>query len=403
MKRNLIFIIVLVGVFALTACGGTDTPDSLIDLATAQSSGTETAEQSASAQPDSPDVYLLAGDGPYWQAVYGGAKQAGEDLGVTVGFGGPADGADGQADLLQEVLAGSPRALAISTTDDAVMGGLEQARAEGISRVAFGDGVPAELEELVLATFTADNTASGALAAEELIRLPAFIDALKSASGPAVIGVLSQEDSDDDAQRAQGFADTLIAYLAPAFSGGVTFEDGTSASDTIGDAASANEGAAATGDETTEPTGEAATGETPDAGETASSAQDGSVVIRVFDAGSVSGLLDTPGLTCIFCTSEAAANALLDATNEGADLAEGQPYEGVFSIGFNSGAAQKNAVRQGWFTGAVTQDLYHMGYLTVQMAARSYGGTAISSMDTGSAWYTSANVDDPDVARMLYD
>ena len=68
----------------------------------------------------------------------------------------------------------------------------------------------------------------------------------------------------------------------------------------------------------------------------------------------------------IFCSNEGAVTGFL-AVSDGEDLAEGGKYEGLVVAGFDAGAAQKNAVRQGWFDGSVTQDPYQIGYQAVPL------------------------------------
>ena len=72
----------------------------------------------------------------------------------------------------------------------------------------------------------------------------------------------------------------------------------------------------------------------------------------------------------IFCSNEGAVTGFLAAVSDGEDLAEGGKYAGLVVAGFDAGAAQKNAVRQGWFYGSVTQDPYQIGYQAVAQHRR---------------------------------
>ena len=71
--------------------------------------------------------------------------------------------------------------------------------------------------------------------------------------------------------------------------------------------------------------------------------------------------------------------------------------------GFDAGAAQKNAIRQGWFYGSVTQDPYSIGYNAVEMAYKAANGETVSDVDTGAKWYNADNIDDEDIALLVYD
>ena len=71
--------------------------------------------------------------------------------------------------------------------------------------------------------------------------------------------------------------------------------------------------------------------------------------------------------------------------------------------GFDAGAAQKNAVRQGWFLGSVSQNPYMIGYDAVEMCVKAAKGETVSDIDTGAVWYDASNMDDPEIAQLVYD
>ncbi|MFR4069258.1 MAG: substrate-binding domain-containing protein [Oscillospiraceae bacterium] len=97
----------------------------------------------------------------------------------------------------------------------------------------------------------------------------------------------------------------------------------------------------------------------------------------------------------IFCSNEGAVTGFLAAVSDGEDLAEGGKYAGLVVAGFDAGAAQKNAVRQGWFYGSVTQDPYQ---IAMQAAAGCQGcqREVVEDVDTGAQWYDASNIDDDD-------
>ena len=72
-------------------------------------------------------------------------------------------------------------------------------------------------------------------------------------------------------------------------------------------------------------------------------------------------------------------------------------------IGYDAGAGQKNAVRQQYFLGSITQDPYSIGYKAVELAVKAYNGESVSDVDTGAKFYTYMNMDDPDIEGLLYD
>ena len=103
----------------------------------------------------------------------------------------------------------------------------------------------------------------------------------------------------------------------------------------------------------------------------------------------------------IFASNEGSAVGILAATNDGAQLAS--DYDGVQVIGFDAGEAQKNAVRQGYFLGAISQNPYQIGYLAVELSVKAANGEPVSDADTGAVFYNADNMDDPDIAQLLYD
>ena len=105
----------------------------------------------------------------------------------------------------------------------------------------------------------------------------------------------------------------------------------------------------------------------------------------------------------IFCSNEGAVTGFLAAVSDGEDLAEGGKYAGLVVAGFDAGAAQKNAVRQGWFYGSVTQDPYQIGYQAVALAVAAANGEAVEDVDTGAQWYDASNIDDERIALLVYD
>ena len=90
-------------------------------------------------------------------------------------------------------------------------------------------------------------------------------------------------------------------------------------------------------------------------------------------------------------------------TFDGSELGEGGQYADLIVAGFDAGATQKNAVRNGWFVGSVTQDPFQIGYKAVELAYKAYMGEAVADVDTGAQWYTAENIDNPDIALLVYD
>ena len=60
-------------------------------------------------------------------------------------------------------------------------------------------------------------------------------------------------------------------------------------------------------------------------------------------------------------------------------------------------------MRYGWFVGSVTQEPYRLGCLAVELAVKAANGEEVSDVDTGAQWYTAENIDDPEIAMLVYD
>ncbi|MDD3840939.1 MAG: LacI family transcriptional regulator, partial [Clostridia bacterium] len=69
-----------------------------------------------------------------------------------------------------------------------------------------------------------------------------------------------------------------------------------------------------------------------------------------------------------------------------------------------AGSTQKNAVKNQYFYGSVTQDPYAIGYKAVELAYKAINGEELDEIvDTGAKFYTSENMEDEDIAQLLYD
>lgn len=103
-----------------------------------------------------------------------------------------------------------------------------------------------------------------------------------------------------------------------------------------------------------------------------------------------------PDLKGIFGTNEGSAIGVVNGARElGRQLV---------IIGYDSGAQQKQAIRDGVMAGAITQNPVGIGYKTVEAAVRAARGEAVEkTIDTGFYYYDKTNIDDPEIAAVLYD
>lgn len=105
-----------------------------------------------------------------------------------------------------------------------------------------------------------------------------------------------------------------------------------------------------------------------------------------------------PNLKGIYGTNEGSAIGVVNAVKE-LGLEKGK----LTIIGFDSGAAQIEAIKDGTMAGAITQDPIGIGARTVESAVAAAKGESIDEFyDTGSYWYDAKNIEDPEIAAVLY-
>ena len=96
------------------------------------------------------------------------------------------------------------------------------------------------------------------------------------------------------------------------------------------------------------------------------------------------------------------------ATNEGSAIGAGkgvkEAKKSVIIIGFDSGKAQKDMIKDGTISGAITQNPVGIGYKTVEAAVKALKGEKLPKIiDTGFYYYDKGNMSDPKIAAVLYD
>jgi len=105
-----------------------------------------------------------------------------------------------------------------------------------------------------------------------------------------------------------------------------------------------------------------------------------------------------PNLKGFFGANEGSAIGVINAINE---LNMGGK---LVVIGYDSGKAQLDAIRDGTMAGAITQDPIGIGYKCVEAAVKAIAGETLpKTIDTGFHWYDKTNIDDPTIAPLLYE
>lgn len=319
----------------------------------------------------------------FWQTVKAGAEDAAVEYELEITFEGPPSEADiqEQVQMFQNAMAKDPDAIALAALDtSSVMDQLEEALRREIPIVGFDSGVPNAPEGSIYATASTNNGTAAGLAAEKMWeQIEDEVASATPESPVTIIGLNNDATSESLMSRGKGFRDRMLELLAS--------EGGLS-------------------DDEIRVQGNPAYAIGPDA-------SNPSVVIdmvvpasqRTIDTvaavSAVFNRVEAENIVGIFASNEGTAVGILGATNDGAQLPT--DYPDVSVIGFDAGEAQKNAVRQGYFLGAITQNPYMIGYLSVELAYKAAMGESVSDVDTGALFYDASNMDDPDVAQLLYD
>ena len=75
----------------------------------------------------------------------------------------------------------------------------------------------------------------------------------------------------------------------------------------------------------------------------------------------------------------------------------------IIAVGFDSGKLQLDAVRDGIYAGAITQNPVQIGYKAVELAVKAAAGEPVEDVDTGCLYYTAENMDSEEIAPCLYE
>jgi ribose transport system substrate-binding protein len=320
----------------------------------------------------------------FWQTVKKGAEDAAAEYDVDITFEGPPTEADiqPQVQMLVNAMAKDPSAIALAALDtNSVMDQLNQAIQRKIPIIGFDSGVPNAPEGAIYATAATNSYAAAGVAADNMFAaLKAEIEAA-TPSNPVVFVDFNQDaTSQSVTDRGKGFRDQMIKLITtetkltkdnirvqgnPAYIDADTPTGGKSVIIDVQVPASPKD---------------------TDATNTAAA-----IMNRV----------ESDNILGIFCSNEGTARAVLAATNDGTALPT--QYPGLLVIGFDAGKAQKAAVRNKYFYGAITQDPYNIGYKAVELAVMAKQGKPVADVDTGAKFYDSTNMDQPDIAQLLYD
>ena len=383
MKRKVMSIVLAAAMTAtlLAGCGSsaaTSAPAaeaaSTAEAAPAEETAAAEAEEvpvadTAEASTDGKLVYLVSKgfQHQFWQAVYKGAQEEADALGVELKFEGPATESDiaDQVQMLNNAINQAPIAIGLAALDtEACLDGITTAMNAGIPIIGFDSGVANPPEGAIFASASTDNYAAGVLAGEETYKL--IKDKVKAGSK---IGVLAQDATGESVlNRGFGFIDKMKELIeADGFTvsveGHAKYENKTDGADVIIQVAVP---ASVT------------------------------MELSVVDA---QNMINDDAFLAIYGSNQHSAEALITADE---NLGKVGP-DGIIGVGFDAGTLIKSAVKSGKLAGAITQDPMNMGRKTVELAVKAAKGETVEDVDTGCQWYTADNMDDPDIAPNLYD
>ena len=383
MKKLIALLLALVMVCGLVACG-----EKAPEATEAAPEATEAAPEATEAAPEATEapaaeklyipVMAKGFQHQFWQAVAAGAQAAADEYGVEIYFDGPASETEiaAQVNMIKQEMSKNPKAMALAALDtSAVADILDECAEKNIPVIGFDSGVPGDTSGAVKATACTNNEAAAAIAAEKFGENEELVAAMKAATpdAPVIIACLSQDAvSASVTGRTTGFVNKMVEVASQYGTVAVTGHDKWA----TGDAAAASIQI-----------------------EVAVSATTEAVDVQ----NSANALLAKENLIAVFCSNEGTVTGFLSAVSDGEDLADGAKYADLVVAGFDAGSAQKNAVRNGWFYGSVTQDPYHIGYYAVEMAVAAANGEAVADKDTGAQWYDASNIDDDMIALLVYD
>ncbi len=351
-----------------------------------QETGTQTKEKTEAAGEEKDSYHIeMVGNSfavQFCNINVDGAKAAADELGnVTLNYNASQDSSQvqEQIDILNQAIAKKPDAVLIAAADpDALEAQMLKAKEQGIPVVAYDIAFSNPPEGSLAATVSTNNEAAAGLAAEKLMENEAFIEKVKNATAdqPIIVSCLAPDAvMTAHEQRIRGFTQTLYDLLqeyqpkAVEITGHTSFEK-------------AAENPVAVSIHTEIPPTKA------------------DADIR----NQAQKMISEKNVMAVFCVNEASVTALLSATTDGTDLdKENGKYKDLIAIGFDAGKTMKGAVANQYFYGAVAQDPFAMGYEGLKICIDAIKGKEVQDLDAPAVWYDHTNMNEADIAKILYD
>jgi ribose transport system substrate-binding protein len=320
----------------------------------------------------------------FWQTVKSGAEAAAKQYNVEITFEGPPTEADiqPQVQMLVNDMAKNPSAIALAALDtNSVMDQLNEAIKRKIPIIGFDSGVPNAPAGAIYATAATNSYAAAGIAADKMFAvLKDKISAATAKSPVTIIDFNQDATSQSVTDRGKGFRDEMIKLIT------------TQTSHPKEDIKVKGNPAFIAPDSPT--TGKAIIldMQVPASPKTQDIANTAAAIMNRVKGDNILG---------IFCSNEGTVGGVLAATTDGSALPK--QYPGLVVVGFDAGKNQKTAIRNKYFLGSITQDPYQIGFKAVELAYKAIKKQPVANVDTGAHFYDSTNIDDPQIAPLVYD
>lgn len=304
----------------------------------------------------------------FWKQVNMGSQAAGKEFGADVNFVGPASESNisEQIEQLSNAINKKPDGICFAALDrGASLDLIAQAAGAKIPIVTFDSNIGEDPTGAVRAFVATDNVDAGAKAAEEMFAK--LKDKLTNPKETVHIAVLAQDTTSQSVgDRTKGFIDRMVLLCGPATTsveGHVKYEKPVKNAKVIVDVG---------------------------------------IPAETIDAQAITvaqTLFNKPNLLGIFGSNEFAAKALVNADESLGMLGPDK----VIGIGFDAGALQKQAVKDRLLYGAITQNPFMIGYLSVKTALDAIQGKKVQDIAVPFYFYTADNMGEKEIASCLYD
>ncbi len=320
----------------------------------------------------------------FWQTVMKGAQAAAAKYNVDMTFEGPPTESDIQVQVqeLTNAMAKNPSAICLAALDtNSVMDQLNQALKKKIPIIGFDSGVPNAPQGSIYATAATNSYNAAGIAADHMF--PLIKDKIVAATNakPVTIVDFNQDaTSQSVTDRGKGFRDEMIKLIE------------TQANRPATDIKVTGNPAYVASDSPTSGKAIVIECDVPASTKTTDCTNTANAILNRFKSDRILG---------IFVSNEGTVDGILAATNDGTALPK--QYPGLVVIGFDAGKALKAAIRNKYFLGAITQDPYNIGYKSLELAYMAVKGQPVANVDTGAKFYDYSNMDQPDIAQLLYD